>query len=124
MYATPHGSGTFIKDDQAYVFDKRSPQQIVTLSDVGQHARLRRGLSHAFSAKALAEQEGMISNYIDGFLQQLTEMCDNGQPVNMTHWYETMTFNVIGDLSFGEPFDLDLTSKISSTTASSETGSG
>lgn len=93
------------------MFDRRSPQQIVTLSDVNEHARLRRGLSHAFSAKALGEQEELISEYIDTFIQQLTQTCEQGQSVNMTHWFETMTFNIIGDLSFGEPFDLDLSSQ-------------
>jgi cytochrome P450 len=69
------------------------------------HGQVRRLLSHAFSARAMAEQQPLMNKYINLFLQQLREHGHGGKtPVDATTWYEWTTFDMIGDLSFGEPF--------------------
>ena len=70
-----------------------------------QHGLLRRQLSHGFSEKAMREQEPLIGGYIDLFIQRLHENCAGGvKLVNLMAWYNFTTFDVIGDLAFGEPF--------------------
>ncbi|KAJ4351110.1 uncharacterized protein N0V89_006449 [Didymosphaeria variabile] len=69
------------------------------------HGPLRRTLAHAFSAKAMAEQMPLINQYIDLLMQKLHEHGEYGRkPLNMVHWFDWTTFDIVGDLAFGEPF--------------------
>ncbi|KAK1997731.1 cytochrome P450 [Colletotrichum falcatum] len=69
------------------------------------HARMRRVLAHGFSAQSMIEQQPLIQNQIDLLIQRLHEHCDDGRkPLNMVAWYNYTTFDIIGDLAFGEPF--------------------
>ncbi|KAL9097591.1 MAG: hypothetical protein Q9165_000487 [Trypethelium subeluteriae] len=67
------------------------------------HQRMRRLISHAFSEKALREQEPLIKKYVDLLVKRLRET--DGQSTNLVAWYNFTTFDLIGDLAFGEPFD-------------------
>ncbi|KAJ5237155.1 hypothetical protein N7489_007246 [Penicillium chrysogenum] len=69
-----------------------------------QHGRLRRQLAHGFSEKAMRQQEPMIRAYVDMLLDRLHEFCESGNPVVLSDWYNYITFDIIGDLAFGEPF--------------------
>lgn len=68
------------------------------------HARQRRALAHAFSKQALLEQEPILRGYVDLFVTKLREMAHRGEAANMVSWFNFCTFDIIGDLSFGEPF--------------------
>jgi cytochrome P450 len=69
------------------------------------HARQRRTLSHGFSALMIEAQEPIISSYVDLLLQRLKENSDNGKnALELTSWYNWTTFDIIGDLAFGESF--------------------
>jgi len=63
---------------------------------------VRRQLAHAFSAKALKEQTGIFLHYVDMWIQQLAKLGE--QDVNIVQWYNWLTFDIIRDLAFGEPF--------------------
>ncbi|MCJ1247172.1 hypothetical protein MMC30_004384 [Trapelia coarctata] len=79
---------------------------IVTANDAD-HSRIRRVLAHAFSDKALREQEPLIQSHVDMFLEQLEQQSKDpsaGNP-NFADWYDWYTFDVICDLSFGQSFD-------------------
>ncbi|KAL2756079.1 hypothetical protein ACRALDRAFT_1063952 [Sodiomyces alcalophilus JCM 7366] len=76
----------------------------LTMSDDANHARQRRVLSHAFSQKALLEQESIIRGYVDLLIKQLTPFAETGAPVDMCDWFNFTTFDIIGDMAFGEPF--------------------
>jgi cytochrome P450 len=67
-----------------------------------EHGRQRRLLAHAFSAKALEDQQPLIIFYVDLLIRQLRE--NAAQPQNMVAWYNWATFDIIGDLTFGESF--------------------
>ena len=68
------------------------------------HARMRRLLSVGFSASAMLEQQPLIKEYIDLLIQRLHENVENGKAVLDIHaWYNYCTFDIISDLSFGEP---------------------
>lgn len=70
-----------------------------------EHSALRRQLAHGFSEKSMREQEPIIKLYIDLLIQRLHENCDAGaKAINLTAWYNWTTFDIIGDLAFGEPF--------------------
>lgn len=66
------------------------------------HTRHRRLMSHAFSTKALEEQLPVIASYVDLLIQRLKE--NAAHPQDMVAWYNWTTFDIIGDLTFGESF--------------------
>ena len=68
---------------------------------------MRRLLSHAFSDKALREQESLIQTHVHKLITGLKERIQNhtGALIDLTDWYHWTSFDVIGDLSFGESFN-------------------
>lgn len=91
------------------------PPSIIS-EDRENHAVLRRLMSHGFSERSMREQEGIIGGYVDLLVCRLREHCvdvdakdeETGgmrrQRLDMTSWYNWTTFDIIGDLAFGEPF--------------------
>jgi cytochrome P450 len=88
----------------AFVNDKRDTPADIINSTHADHARIRRQLSHAFSEKALREQEELITNYINLLMDKLTDAAASGTKVDMVKWYNFTTFDIISDLAFGESF--------------------
>jgi cytochrome P450 len=62
----------------------------------------RRNFSPAFSDKALREQEPIMKKYFDLLIQRLHE--NWVKPVDIVQWYNSTTFDLIGDLLFGESY--------------------
>ena len=75
---------------------------IVSERDIRAHRLMRRDLSYAFSQKSLTEQETLISSLVDSFIDRLGTMGAKG--INMVDWFTILTFDIIGDLAFGETF--------------------
>jgi cytochrome P450 len=76
----------------------------VVNEDNDQHKRLRRQLAYGFSDKGMKEQEGLIRGYVDILLGKLREMAGAGDAITISDWYNFTTFDIIGDLAFGQPF--------------------
>ena len=75
------------------------------------HSSYRRLLSHAFSDKALREQEPLIKGYIDLLISRLHENAAK-KAQDMVSWYSFVTFDIIGDLTLGESFECLQTSSL------------
>jgi hypothetical protein len=70
------------------------------------HTRYRRSLAHGFSHQAMLDQEPIIRDYVDQLMACLKRDSGNGtQQIDMVRWFNFTTFDIIGDLSFGESFD-------------------
>lgn len=105
----------FGKDPKFYRF-KNFPPNILGESREN-HGLIRRQLSHGFSEKSLRAQEDIIKSYVDLLVKRLKERCvpapsqkdapraSEKTAVDMKSWLNYTTFDVIGDLAFGEPFD-------------------
>jgi len=76
----------------------------LTMASEQDHPRQRRALAHAFSQKALLEQEPILQGYVGKFVANLRRLAREGTPANLVSWFNFCTFDIIGDLSFGEPF--------------------
>lgn len=74
-------------------------------SNAKDHFRFRRAMLPAFSDKALKEQELLISGYVDLLVKKLKEVATDGRSTNLVKWYTFTTFDLIGDLAYGKPFD-------------------
>lgn len=76
----------------------------LTMASEADHPRQRRALAYAFSKKALMEQEDSLLGYVKLFVNRLQGDAREKEPVNLVSWFNYCTFDIIGDLSFGEPF--------------------
>lgn len=66
---------------------------------------MRKMLSPAFSQRGLLEQEEIISRIVDKFVNIMGEKAGPGSKgLNMTKWYEMNTFDILGEMAFGESF--------------------
>lgn len=98
------GLRLFLKDPSLYVPTPNGTNSIISANEAN-HARVRRLLAHGFSSKALHEQEPILHNYADLLVQKLYEQVPNmPKAIDLNKWYTFTTFDLIGDLSFGEPF--------------------
>ncbi|KAH7041423.1 cytochrome P450 [Microdochium trichocladiopsis] len=98
------GQAEFQKSEAFYRPIKDRPIDIIN-ADREEHGMLRRTLANGFSDKGLREQQPLITKYIDLLVQRLHENCQGGEAlVDICQWYNWTTFDVIGDLAFGEPF--------------------
>ncbi|PLB50796.1 cytochrome P450 [Aspergillus steynii IBT 23096] len=68
------------------------------------HTRHRRSLAHAFSARGLQAQEPILIEYVDKLIARLHGIAESQLPANMVKWYNLTTFDLIGDLAYGESF--------------------
>ncbi|MCJ1354164.1 MAG: hypothetical protein MMC33_004151 [Icmadophila ericetorum] len=104
IYGTRHGKKQLPKDPQFYARQHSIPDIIISTD--ADHSRIRRLLSHAFSEHALREQEPLVIQYFDRLIQKLHEQVQGPTQgkINVVRWYNYTTFDVIGDLAFGEPF--------------------
>jgi cytochrome P450 len=99
IYGHRQGHKQFIKANPLRPIN--DTHSIVSTPSDPDHSRMRRLLSHAFSEKALHEQESLIQSYVDTLIGKLREQPG---PVDIVKWLNYTTFDIIADLSFGEPF--------------------
>ncbi len=51
------------------------------------------------------EQEYIIDRCVDSFIKKIDETDDAcGRGLNMTKWYEMISFDILGEMAFGESF--------------------
>ena len=104
IYAHHQGRPNFPKNSLWMAPRYDGPHDILNADDAD-HSRYRRLLAHAFSDKALRQQESLIHRYIDLLVMRLMEKAQSAQPVvNMVQWLDFVTFDIITDLSFGKTF--------------------
>jgi cytochrome P450 len=76
----------------------------ISMADRENHARQKKALSHGFSKKALWEQEDIVQGFVDKFIGWCHLYAAKGEAFDIMKYYNFLTFDVIGDLSFGESF--------------------
>lgn len=69
------------------------------------HAKKKKNLLAAFSAKALAAQEDIIQRCIDGFVSKIGPLSQKSpKGINLVEWFEMSSFDLLGEMAFGESF--------------------
>lgn len=63
-------------------------------------------MAHAFADSSLREQELLIHSYCDLLVKRLLDQIEGPRKgeVDIVSWFNFTTFDIIGDLEFGEPF--------------------
>ncbi|KAF2170927.1 hypothetical protein M409DRAFT_63948 [Zasmidium cellare ATCC 36951] len=74
----------------------------VLSADGAHHARQRKALAHAFSDRALKQQEPLLQRWAMLLKQKLAERADGTTAVDMATMYNCATFDIMGDLTFSE----------------------
>jgi cytochrome P450 len=67
------------------------------------HASIRRLLAPAFSDTALKKQEYIVRGYVDLLIEKLLNRV-NGAPIDISKYFQFTTFDIAGDLMYGESF--------------------
>ncbi|KAL1632953.1 hypothetical protein SLS56_003239 [Neofusicoccum ribis] len=103
--------GAFPKDLVPFGLDT-SDSGLVVINDGYQ--RRRRLVSHAFSERALKEQEPIVRKYVNLLIAKLDDIAqlpktsdaDDARIFDMVHGYNFVSFDIMSDLAFGEPLGL------------------
>lgn len=80
----------------------------ILTSEGDAHSSVRRKILPAFSDKALSEQTDILQHFTGLLIRKLREKVEapgSSKSVDMFEWYIWTTFDLIGDLAFGEPFN-------------------
>ncbi|KAG6361272.1 hypothetical protein INS49_009497 [Diaporthe citri] len=122
-----HQNGAVVKGEEfpkaAYFYRNRGVPPSIISETRENHALLRRQMSPGFSDRSLREQETIVKGYVDLLIKQLRDRCvptqsgedegkAEGRPphlpcktaFDMRHWFNYVTYDIIGDLAFGESF--------------------
>ncbi|PVI00442.1 cytochrome P450 monooxygenase-like protein [Periconia macrospinosa] len=99
-----HGSKTPIPKEYDFYFAGANGIATIISSNDTDHTRMRRLLNHAFSDQALRSQEHIIQGYISLFISKLHEKASQNVPVDISAHFNFATFDILGDLCFGESF--------------------
>lgn len=103
-----NGHGNLPKETMTfYMRDplKNGTQSMLSADDET-HARQRRIFTHAFSERALREQEPLLKHYTDLCVSKMFEATEGGKAVDIVRFYNFTTFDFIADCVFGEPLHL------------------
>ena len=100
------GYAKFKKNYDTFRQDQNDLAKSLFIADDADHLRMRKVLAHAFSERSLHEQEPIIQGHIDALITNLHYHIGNGsKTVNLVDWFNYVAFDIVADLSFGEPFD-------------------
>lgn len=97
------GKKSFIKDRRFYTRAVNGVNSVLNEPDDYEHGRVRKIFSHAFSQKALVEQEPLIRQYVDLLISKTRESASESDKLfDMVKLYNFTTFDIMADLTFGE----------------------
>lgn len=82
----------------------------LTTSDVALHARKRKILNQCFNEKSIRAASGFVVKHVDRWHQLLvderTDLTEWSKTIEFSDELEKLTFDIMGDLSFGKSFGL------------------
>ncbi|KAH7378272.1 benzoate 4-monooxygenase cytochrome P450 [Pyrenochaeta sp. MPI-SDFR-AT-0127] len=96
-----HRATSFVKEPEFYGEDAYGSPAGIIRADNFHHGLQRKLVSHAFSDKALRDQEQCLQGYVALLIERLKEASMKGA-ADMVEWYNFTTFDIMADLTFGE----------------------
>ena len=109
IYGPRKGHELFIKSEfyDGLNFATKVPS-ITTERNPAKHTEMRKYLGGAFSDRSLREQEYLVAEVVDQFIEMLDnssgEEDGSGKELDLVNAFNLTTFDIIGSLAFGEPF--------------------
>lgn len=114
IYAYKRGQVEHAKAQHFYLKKGSTPDDILSETK-DNHTLIRRHLALGFSDRSMRAQESLVRGYVDLLVKRIKERCTRvdpttgaleRRPLDMRTWYNWTTFDVIGDLCFGESFGM------------------
>jgi tryprostatin B 6-hydroxylase len=99
-----YGSGT--KCGRSAFYNGDPLPSMISLRDRAAHDQRRRVWSPAFSDKALRAYAQRTGVYDDQLITRINAASHLEEPMNVSKWFNYYSFDVMGDLAFGKPFDM------------------
>lgn len=96
------GKGEFMRDPNFFIVTQIDQRDSLLSPVKEEHGMLRRLMNPAFSDKAMVRQESVILAWGDKFQESLRRR--SHQRVDISETFVWTTFDMMGDLAFGEPF--------------------
>ncbi|KAK2601505.1 hypothetical protein N8I77_010952 [Diaporthe amygdali] len=93
-----------LQKDTSYAIPNQESVGIVACQNREDHQRIRRNFSHAFSAKALYEQESIMGRHFDKLMTKLHGVADSGAQ-DLYRWYSYTSLDIISALTFGQSYN-------------------
>ncbi|KAL7907218.1 cytochrome P450 [Trichoderma velutinum] len=102
--------GPASKCEKGPIYDMTKPMTSLHMfRDRSTHHELRRVWSQAFSDRALRGYEQRMREYRNVLFDRI--IAADGQPIDMAKWFRFYSFDTMGDLAFGKPFNMLKTSR-------------
>lgn len=76
---------------------------LITIPEPALHKKLHKVIQQAFTPQALASQEPIQKLHIERAFADFDEDAAKGKEIDLADRLETMFWEIIGDLAFGEP---------------------
>ncbi|KAI4866577.1 cytochrome P450 [Hypoxylon rubiginosum] len=104
------GHQQFLKDPVWWKRQPGHPESLISAIDIDPHARMRKALAPGFTPRALRGQEPILHRYVNLLVERLSELITENQgtrgvEIDIGPWFNFITFDIFGDLGFGESFD-------------------
>ncbi|KAI1443096.1 cytochrome P450 [Annulohypoxylon stygium] len=100
----------FLKDHVWWETQPGLPETILSAINPESHAHIRKIFAPAFTPRALRDQEPILQKYVNLLVERLNDQIaadpeGKSAIVNLVPWLNFTTFDIIGDLGFGDSFD-------------------
>jgi cytochrome P450 len=97
----------FLKDPLWWSSQPGHPNSIINAIDPEVHSRIRKALAPGFTPRALRSQEPFIQRYVNLLVERLKDQSpsDLSFEIDISPWFNYTTFDIFGDLGFGESFE-------------------
>lgn len=99
----------FLKDLTWWKANPGMPDSMISIIDPKQHARIRNLLAPGFTQRALKEQEDILHLYVNLLVERIRELVtkepESGAIIDVVRWFNFTTFDIFGDLGYGESFN-------------------
>lgn len=92
---TFYDGGNFAGNGISSIISERRPEV---------HKEMRNSLAGAFSDRAIVEQESLVATSVDKLIRLVGIKGSTEKGVDISTLFESMTFDITGDLAFGETF--------------------
>lgn len=106
IHAVPKGKKENTKEVRYHGRPANGVYHIIAEPSQERHAVLRDVFAPAFSEQALRRQEPMFRKYADMLVARGREADEAGAAVDLTRLLNFTTFDIMGELAFGEPLGL------------------
>ncbi|KAA6408879.1 MAG: benzoate 4-monooxygenase cytochrome P450 [Lasallia pustulata] len=103
----------FPKDPLWWARQPKQPELLLSVPTAEGHARMRKLLTPRFAECALNTQEPVVQKYVCLLLERLRERSaapnmagsEEGVVLDIVPWFDYTTFDIFGDLGYGESFN-------------------